>query len=146
MDPVSFAASLATLLGAVAASSKLMYNLRARLKNAPRDVENLLEQMRNFKGLLKELKAQFQQYQNTASSHDVIPSIWQSSMLQMLRDIQNMHDTLRKLETQLGKPSSKSKIRLRARKWLSEKQITDYQRKLSGHCEFLAMIQLAVSK
>ena len=47
-DPLSFTASLITVAGLVAVSSKKIYNLRGKLKNAPKDVDNLLEQLRTF--------------------------------------------------------------------------------------------------
>ena len=60
MDPLSFTASIMTVSGVVAASTKIIYNLRDKFKDAPKDIESLMEQLQAFKDLLKELEAQVQ--------------------------------------------------------------------------------------
>ena len=105
MDPVSFTASLVTLGGAVVVSVKLVYNIRAKFKGAPKDVEKLLAQIENFEGLLDELTVQARQYQNDVRPYDALAKIWKSSVLRMEDDICTMNATFHNLETLIKRSS-----------------------------------------
>lgn len=145
MDPLSLSASLVTLGAAVAASFKLIYNLKAKLgRDVPKDVEALLGQMKNFGSLLQVLTDQHQKQQNSSPSQDTVPKLWENTMTLMLQDINDISATFRTLESSLDKNSPTSKISPRIRKWLSEKQIIEYQRKMSENWNFLANVQMAV--
>lgn len=144
MDPLSFTASLITVAALVAASSKKIYDLRGRLKNAPKDVQNLLEQLRTFETLLKELEAQLQDYRNSAPPQETLQQKWGSSITQMQRDAQSLQDVLSEVERLLKKKSRGSKILLLARQTLNEKQVEQYQMKIDIHCGTLTSIQAMV--
>ena len=55
MDPLSFAASLATVAAAVTTSSQIIYNFYQNFRDVPKEVQSLSEQLEVFKGLLEEL-------------------------------------------------------------------------------------------
>ena len=146
MDPVSFTASLVTLIGAVGVSARLMRKLHTKFKNVPKDVQSLSQQIKNFEDLLQELRAQLQDCRNTATPAEGLLEVWESSISLMYRDIADLQTTLCKLQPLLQKRSLSSSLRLRARKILSEEQVEEYQGKLNGHCGFVANIQVAVCR
>lgn len=145
MDPLSFTASLITVAGVVTASSKKVHELREKLKNAPKDVENLLEQLRTFEGLVKELRTQLQVHQSSAPPQETLQQVWGASLAQMQQDVQNLHAVLSKMEVLLKKKSGTSRVLLLARQILSEKEVEKYQRKIDTHCGTLTSIQSMLS-
>lgn len=144
MDPLSFAASIITVAALVATSSEKICDLRERLKNAPRDVETLLEQLRTFESLLKELETQLQDHRNSAPPQETLQHVWGSSVAQMQRDVQSLQTVLSKVEPLLKKKSRTSRVLLLARQKLSEKDVEQYQRKIDTHCGTLTSIQAMV--
>ena len=94
MDPLSFTASLAILVGVVTTSSKIIYDLGKKLKNAPKAVEILTEQLRTFEGLLKELDAQLQDHKNHAPRQETLQQVWGSSLAQMRQDLEALRKVL----------------------------------------------------
>ena len=140
MDPLSFTASLITVTALVAASSKKIYDLRGKLKNAPKDVEALLEQLRTFEGLLKEIETQLEDHRNSAPPQETLQQVWGSSVALMQRDVQSLQTVISKVETLLKKKSRSSKILLLARQTLSEKEVEEYRRKIDTHCGILTNI------
>ena len=146
MDPLSFTASLITVIKLVSTSSKKIYDIRGKLKSSPKDVEDLLQQIQTFEGLLNELKTQLQDHQNNASPQETLQQVWGSSLAQMEKDVQNLHTVLSKVERLFKKKSMTSKILLLARQILSEKEIELYQRKIDSHCTTLANIQAMVCR
>ena len=141
MDPVSFTASLITLCGLVAASSKKIHDLREKLRNAPKDMETLLEQVETFENLLNELQTQLQDHCNSAPLQDTLQKVWGSSIVQMNRDVQSLQAVLLKLEQLSGKKSKTSKIRLLAHQMLSEKEVEQYRKNIDTHCRTLTCVQ-----
>ena len=141
MDPLSFTASLVTVAGLVAASSKKIYDLQERLKNLPKDVQDLLNQLQTFKNLLQELETQLQDHRYSAPPQETLQNVWGSSIAQMQRDVQSLQTVLSKVEPLLRKKSMSSKIMLLARQILSEKEVEQYQRKIDAHCGTLTSIQ-----
>ena len=144
MDPLSFTACIITMVGLVAASSKKIYDLRDKLNNAPKDVEDLLEQLRTFESLLTELNTQLQDHQNSAPPQETLQQLWGSSVAQMERDVQSLQTILSKVEPLLEKKLKSSKMLLLARQILSEKEVEQYQRKIDTHCGTLTSIQAMV--
>ena len=141
MDPVSFTASLITVGALAAASSKKIHDLRGKLKNAPKDVESLLEQVDTFESLLTELKTQLQDHRNSAPTQDTLQKVWGSSIAQMNRDVQSLQAILSKVEPLFRKKSKTSRILLVARQMLSEKEVEQYWRKIDTHCHTLMSVQ-----
>ena len=144
MDPLSFTASLIAVAGLATASSKKIYDLRGKLKSAPKDVEELLEQLHSVDHLLKELEAQLQDFRNSAPTQDTLQQVWGSSIKQMRRDVENLQADLSKLEPLLKKKSKSSKVLLLARQVLSEKEVEQYKRKIHTHSGTLSNIQAIV--
>lgn len=146
MEPISFAASLITLVGLVTASSKKIHELRRKLRNAPKDVESLLEQVQTFEGLLNELNTQLQNHRNNVTPQVTLQQVGGSAIAQMERDVQSLHSVLSKVESQVNKKSKSSKILLLARQMLSEKEVEHYRKKIDTHCTTLTSIQAMVCK
>ena len=144
MDPLSFTASLITVSGVVAVSSRKIRELRTKLKNAPKDVEKLLKQFRTFEGLLKELETQLQDHQNSVPPQETLQQIWGASLAQMQEDVQSLQAVLSKMEPLLKKKSGTSRVLLLARQVLSEKEVEKYQKKIDTHCVTLTSIQAMV--
>ena len=146
MEPISFAASLITVISLVTASSKKIHDLRGKLQNAPKDVENLLEQVQTFESLLKELNTQLQDHRNSVTPQETLQRVWGSSLAQMERDVQSLQSALSKVESLVKKKSKSSKILLLARQMLSEKEVKQYRRKIDSHCGTLTSIQALICK
>lgn len=144
MDPVSFTASLVTVIGLATASSRKIRSLRAKLKNVPKDIEHLIAQLDTFEGLLKEFEGQLRDHQKSVTPEETLQRLWESCFVQMQRDVESFHDIVSKVEPLLKKPLS-SKWLLSARHILSEKDIARYQRKIEIHCGTLRGIQGIVS-
>ena len=146
MEPISFAASLITVVGLVTVSSKKIHDLRGKLSNAPKDVENLLQQVQTFENLLHELKTQLQDHQNSVPPQETLQRVWGSSIVQMQRDLQSLQAVLSKIESLLKKKSRSPKMLLAARHMLSEKEVERYRRKIDIHCGTLTNIQAVVCR
>ena len=144
MDPLSFTASLMTVSGVTIMTSKLIYTLRERVKNAPKDVGDLLEQLQIFQELLEELQKQLQDSGNNTAAQSKLLQIWGQSVAHMQRDVKSLHTKLSKLEKLLRKKSLGSKVLLLARRMLSEKDIAEYQKKIDTHCGVLTCIKATV--
>ena len=141
MEPIGFAASLITVVGLVTASSKKIHDLRRKLGNAPKDAENILEQVHTYANLLDELKTQLQDHRNSVPPQETLQGVWASSIAQMQQDVQSLQAVLSKYESLLKKKSRSSKILLVARHIVSEKEVERYQRKIDVHCSTLTNIQ-----
>lgn len=146
MDPLSFAASLITVVSFVTASSKKIRDLRGKLQNAPKDVENLLEQVQTFESLLVELNTQLQDHRNNVTPQETLQQVWGSSLAQMQRDVQSLQSVLSKVESLVKKKSKSSKLLLLARQLFSEKEVEQYRKKIDTHCGTLTNIQAVVCK
>lgn len=146
MEPISFVASLIAVGGLVTASSKKLLELRAKLSKAPKDVESLVEQVQTFEHLLTEVNTQLQDHRNSATPQETLQQVWGTSIAQMQRDVQSLHNILYKLESQLKKKSRTSKILLLARQLLSEKEVEWYRRMIDTHCGTLTNIQAMVCR
>ena len=144
MEPISFAASLITVIGLVATTSKKIYDLQKKLGNSPQDVEHLFEQIQTFESLLDELRKQLQDHQNSAPPQETLQQVWGSSLVQMQRDMQSLHTMLSNIEPLLKKKSKSSKFLLLARRTLVEKEVEQYQKKINTHCIILTSIQTMV--
>lgn len=144
MDPVSFTASLVTVIGLVTVSSQKIFSLRAKLRNAPKDIEDLLAQLHIFEGLLKELEVQLRYHQQNATPEETLQKLWEICFVQMQRDVKSFHDIVSRVEPLLKK-SLTSKWLLSARHILGEEEVALYQGKIEIHCGTLRDIQGIVS-
>ena len=104
MDPLSFTASIVTVSGVVAASTKIIYNLRDKFKDTPKDIESLIEQLQAFIDLLKELEAQVQDHQN------IIPP--QQTLQKLLANAAGCEQQLTYRSLQIGRTSQEKVVEL----------------------------------
>ena len=144
MDPLSFTASLMTVSGVTIMASKLVYTLREKVENAPKDVGDLLEQLQTFQELLEELESPLQDLRDDAAAQSKLLLIWGKSVAHMQRDVGSLRTKLSKLDQLLKKKSLGSRVLLSARQMLSEKKVTEYQRKIETHCGVLTCIKATV--
>ncbi len=144
MDPLSFTASLMTVSGVTIMTSKLIYTLRERVKNAPKDVGDLLEQLQTFQELLEELLKQLQDSGDNTAAQSKLPQIWGQSVAHMRRDVESLRIKLSKLEQLLKKKSLGSRVLISARQMLSEKDVAKYQSKIDKHCGVLTCIKATI--
>ena len=145
MDPVSFAASLAALIGVVATTSKAIHNFHRKFQSTSEDVKRLLEQLKTFESLLTELKEQLQVHRNNSVSQEAL-QVLGSSITQMEEDIQSLNDVVSKLRPLLRKKFLGSKIFLPFREMLNEKEIAKFHGRILTHCAMLTNIQIMVSE
>ena len=144
MDPLSFTASLMTVSGVTIMTSKLVFKLCEKVKDAPKDVGDLLEQLQTFQELLDELRTQVQESSDNTATQSKLLQIWGQSVAHMQRDVTNLHTKLSKLEQLLKKQSLGSRVLLSARQMLSEKKIAEYQNKIYGHCGVLTCLKASL--
>ncbi len=144
MDPLSFTASLMTVSGVTIMTSKLVFTLREKVKNAPKDVGDLLEQLQTFQELLKELQIQLQDFPDNTTAQSKLSQIWGQSVAHMQCDVESLYTRLSKLEPLLKKKSLGSRVLLSARQMLSEKKVVEYQRKIDTHCSVLTCIKATI--
>ena len=144
MDPLSFTASLVAVSGAIIGISKLVCTLCEKVKNAPKDIRDLLEELQTFQELLGELLSQLQNSRDDAATQSKLPQIWGPYVAHMQRDVDGLHTKLSKLEQLLKKKSLGSRVLLSVRQMLSEKKVAEYQRKIDTHCGVLTCIKAEV--
>ena len=144
MDPLSFTASLMTVSGVTIMTSKLVFKLCEKVKDAPKDVGDLLEQLQTFQELLDELRTHVQESPDETATQSKLLQIWGQSVAHMQRDVTNLHIKLSKLEQLLKKQSLGSLVLLSAGQMLSEKKIAEYQIKIHGHCGVLTCIKASL--
>ena len=141
MDPLSFTASLMTVSGVTIMASKLVYTVHEKVKNAPKDVGDLLEQLQTFQELLEEIQQPLQELRDDAAAQSKLLQLWGQSIAHMQHDVESLHKKLLKLEQLLKKKSLSSRILLSARQMLDEKKVAEYQSKIHGHCVVLTCIK-----
>ena len=144
MDPLSFTASLVTLLGVITASTSKFYGLCKKLNNMPKNVETLLEQLRTLEELLRELEAQLQEHRHDAPPQEILQRVWGSALVQMRRDVDGLDTIVSRVQPLLDKKSRSSKLLLSVREVLKEKDIAEYQKQIEIHCGRVTSIQLLV--
>ena len=144
MDPLSFTASLVTLTGMVSVTFKSIHNLLRKFRDAPKDVETLLVQLRTLEGLLEELEVQLEEHRNNSSPQDTLQLVWGRSIERMRQDIEGLNIIVSKLVPLANKGSLGSRFLLSARGTLSEKEVAKYQKCLDTYCGTLMNIQTMV--
>ena len=137
MDPLSLTASLVTISGLAATSCKTI----RKFKNAPKDVEELLELLRTFEALLQELMSQLQDHQANYSSPENLQQVWGHSLKQMERDMKRFHGLVSKVEPLTKTRTISTKFWFSLRHIMNEKEVAQYQGRIETHCSILASIQ-----
>ena len=146
MDPLSLTASIATVSGVVVATSKILHDLRLKVKNVPEHVESLFRQIKTFESLLQSFKEQLQILQDSADSQEPISTTYKDSVDQMEEDVHNLFTVIGRMETLLWKKSSTAKLLLVVCEIFSERQVVEYQKKIGIHCTILANLQAIINR
>lgn len=147
MDPVSasvafvgFAASMTTLVALVVDSSKTLYNVRRKLKNAPEDIRRLSRQLREFECLLSEFQKRMRDHQveYTASGMEML---FTTAVTTMEKDMDDFQCTVQRLKGPLSAPASpRKRLELRIRHVLQEERVQQYQRLIASHVGTLTFL------
>lgn len=147
MDPASasiaivgFAASLTTLAALVIDSSKTIYNVRAQLRNAPKDIQRLSRRLREFEYLVCGLRDILQGHPSgyTAS---IIEVVFENSAEQMHHDMTDFGTTIHRLKGLLNSSASPGKLLvLQIRHILNESAVQEYQRLITSHVGTLTFL------
>ena len=145
MDPLSFTASIFTVTGVVLASSKIIHDIRHKVKRVPEHVDDLFKQIETLEGILKALKEQFQHLPISVTSQGSISTTYKQCIDQMQEEVKKLHTVLCKMEPLLLKKTSAAKLSLRIHGILNERQIADYQKKISIHCGILVNLQSIIN-
>ena len=119
---MDFVASLITLVGAVGKISKALYDLHSKIKDAPKDVMELLDRLQTFQGLLTEVEVQLQDYQGTVPAQDTLRNMWGNKIVRMQQDIQCLDTLITRVQPLLSRNKWSKKVMLSARKILDEKK------------------------
>ena len=144
LDPLSFTASLVTVGGVVVTTSKILRDVRVRLKDPPKEVESLLKQWQIFQNLFEQLQIRLQANLMGTPTQDTLQQRWGDSLAQMEEDVKGLHTEPAKVEKLLKKKTLRSKIMLPIQQMLSEESIARYQKNLDTHCKVLASIKQMV--
>lgn len=147
MDPVSasvafvgLAASLTTLAALVVDSSRTLYNVRRKLKNAPEDITRLSRQLREFECLLSEVQERMRDYrvEYAASGMEML---FATAVTYMGKDMGDFECTVQRLKGSLSAPASPRKLLgLRIRHVLQEERVQEYQRLIASHIGTLTLL------
>jgi hypothetical protein len=151
MDPASatiasigLAASLTTLLGLVVDSSKTLYDLQRKLRQAPEGIVRLQQDLRSFQDLLLEIKTRVDQYEFVGLPQS-FRVLWENFALHMKLDLENFKATISKYNDQLDSPVRK-KGRLLVGHVLEENTIEEYRRRIFGHIGSLSLVQALINE
>ncbi len=147
MDPASasialvgFAASLATLAAVVIDSSKTLYNVRTRLRDAPKDIKRLSRKLKEFEALVAEVQDKMQRHRFRYTT-SFIKDAFESAAEQMYQDMTEFGNIIEKLKGLLDTSSSSPRLlALRIRYILDESTVQEYQRLISSHVGTLALL------
>lgn len=115
MDPVSFAASLVTLLGLASAATEIVYNSILDIRDAPKEIRSQAVKLQCLHKTLRDLLAQYTRYAGNAQLY--IDPLLEDNLREFLGDIQDLEV---KLKNSSSKMSGSRKQHLRERlTWLS---------------------------
>ncbi len=147
MDPASasvafigVAASLTTLATLVIDSSKTLYNVPRKVKKAPKDIKDLVRQLKAFECLLLEAQERIQVHRAEYFAPGV-GTLFTTAVEHMLADLRDFEDAVLKLRGLLSAPASpRDSPLLRIRHILQEDGVQEYQRLISFHMATLTLL------
>ena len=147
MDPLStsvafigFAASLTTLAALVINSSKILYKVRSKLKDAPEDIRRLYRQLKEFECLLSEIQERIRDYPSEYAALGM-ETLFTSAVHYMHQDLGDFESSMLKLKDLLLAPASRRKyLALRIRYVLQEDRVQRYQYLISSHVGTLTLL------
>ena len=135
-------AGLITLVGAVGKTSKLLYELHSKIKDAPDDIQELVDRLKTFYNLLTVVTAQLQDHQSAAPPQDTLQNMWGDEILRMRQDVQCLDALVTKVQPLVKQAKWTTKAMLNARKILDEKKTSKYQKRIEKHCDLINMMQV----
>ena len=138
---MEFVASFITLLGAAGKTSKVLYELYLKMKDAPSDIQELTVSVKSFHHLLTEIEAQVRGYHSIVPTQDSLQNLWGTSLDQMRRDVQSLEALVSKVELLAARKSWTMKMTVPIRKIFDEKKTAKHQKRIEAHCNVLRMIQ-----
>lgn len=153
MDPMSvsvalvgFAASLTTLAAPVVDSSRTLYDIRRRLKDAPEDITRFLRLVMEFECLLSVVQEQIRDHQVEYAASGM-ERLFEMAVKYMQNDMEGFKDTMQRLEGLLSASSSRRRrLELRIRHVLQQERVGDYQRLIASHIGTLTLLMEILSR
>lgn len=141
MDPltatltfVGLSASLVTLLAAVGDASKTLFELRRKIKNAPRSAERLQQDLQRIQVLLDVIKDQSLKYEGLDVPQQ-LQHLWSSFVRQLESDVRDF-----KAKTSTFRLSMQG-LKARIGHVFTEGIVNEFQNRYSGHIQTLIMVQ-----
>jgi hypothetical protein len=114
------------------------------LRQAPRGILRLQQDLRNFQGLLLEIKSRFEQHEDLGAPQ-TFRELWESFALHMKHDLEDFTATVSKYNHQLDTPVRK-KGRLFVGHIFEENTIEEYRRRIFGHIGSLSLVQALINE
>ena len=153
MDPMSvsvafvgLAASLSTLAALVVDSSRTLYNIRRRLKDAPEDITRLSRLVMEFECLLSAVQEQIRNHQVEYAASGM-EMLFETAVNYMENDMEGFKETIRRLKGLLSASTSpRRRLELRIRHVLQEERVGDYQRLIASHIGTLTLLMEILSR
>ena len=147
MDPASaavafigVAASLTTLAALVIDSSKTLFNVHRKFKNAPEDIGRLCRQLNAFQCLLYEAQDLVED-DGSDYAASAAGTVFATAIGHMLDDLRGFKDIVHKLKCLMSHSTSSTDLFvLRVRKILKEDGVRDYQRLICSHIATLTLL------
>lgn len=115
MDPVSFAASLVTLLGLASAATEIVYNSILDIRDAPKEIQSQAIKLQCLQKTFADLLAQYEPYASNAQLR--VDPFLEFNLRNFLGEIQVLEDKLKSSSVRMG-ASRKQHLRERLT-WLS---------------------------
>ena len=151
MDPASatvafvgFSASLTALVGLVMKCSKSLYDLQRKLREAPKGILQLQQDLRNFQALLVETQSRV-----CVDGGNSVPQgfreLWENISLEMRQDMEDFMATVSRYSAQFGNPLRK-KAQMRIRYIFDENAVQEFHRRISRHIGCLSMVQASINE
>lgn len=142
MDPASatvafvgFAASLASLAGLLIQSAQTIEDLCRKFKRAPDDLKRFCAALKRLELLLGLLKDRTSHYAEGDLPQDFL-RFWCDNASQMEKDYHKLHTLISKLQHCFdGYSVSKKNVTARVRVFFSSAEISEFDKRLSGHVE-----------
>lgn len=146
MDPltatvtfVGLSASLVTLLAAVGDASKALFELHRKIKNAPRSIERLHQDLQIIQKLLDVIKDQSLNHEGLDVPQP-LQYLWSSFALQLQSDVR---DFKAKMSTS---KLSRQGLKARIGHVFAEGIVNEFQKRYSAHIQTLIMVQNMVDR
>jgi len=137
---VGFATSLTTLVALVVDSSRTLYNVGRKLKNAPRDIRRLSRQLKEFECLLSEVQEQLRDHRVEHATSGM-ERLFATAIKYMREDLGDFENAIQRLKGSLSASASCRKLLgLRIRNVLQEEKVQEYQRLIASHIGTLTLL------